>query len=133
MNLLLFIVAWLLIPILTYYNRKVVKSNGGDMVGYGRSTALSLDIWACKEFRSLWTKYLIKPNWRYKFGVEGETISSCLGKAEHDKWLTTEPQKGVPKWFYGKKMVEILNNLFEENHCKNSIDLTKGDWYFEPE
>lgn len=30
-------------------------------------------------------------------------------------------------------MVEILNNLLEENHCKNSIDLTKGDWYFEPE
>ena len=27
MNLLLFLVAWLLIPILTYYNKKVVKSN----------------------------------------------------------------------------------------------------------
>ena len=109
MNLLLFLVAWFLIPPLTIWNLIVVYRKNGSVKGYFRGTALSLDIWANKEFRTLWNTQL-RIAGGYKFGKENETISSALGKNERDKTLSKK----------GKLLVKILD-FFDENHCKNSI------------
>ena len=109
MNLLLFLVAWLLILPLTVWNLIVVYQKNGSVKGYFRSTALSIDIWANREFRTLWNVKLRIEN-GYEFGREGETISSALGKNQRDNTLSKT----------GKLLVKILD-FFDENHCKNSI------------
>ena len=109
MNILLFLFAWILIPPLTVWNLIVVYQKNGNTKGYFRSTALSIDIWANFEFRTLWNDKL-KIDGGYEFGVVGETISSALGKNQRDKTLTTT----------GKILVFILDFL-DENHCENSI------------
>ena len=109
MNLLLFVFAWLLIPPLTIWNLIVVYRKNGSVKGYFRGTALSLDIWANKEFRTLWNAQL-RTEEGYEFGVIGETISSALGKNQRDGTLTKK----------GKTLVAILDFL-DENHCEKSI------------
>lgn len=81
METLLFIVAWFLVLPLTIVNRKEVKKKYGNTKGYYRSTALSIDIWGNREFRTYWNNKLI-PNEEtgYSFGKVGETISSAIGK-----------------------------------------------------
>ena len=109
MNLLLFLVAWILIPPLTIWNLIVVNKKYGNTKGYFRNTALSIDIWANFEFRTLWNTKL-RIDGGYEFGKTGETISSALGKNQRDKTLTN----------CGKILVAILD-FFDENHCENSI------------
>ena len=108
-NLLLFFIAWLLILPLTMLNLFSVYRKYGNVKGYFRSTALSLDIWANKEFRTLWNTQL-RIDGGYKFGKENETISSALGKNERDKTLSKK----------GKLLVKILDFL-DKNHCEKSI------------
>ena len=108
-NLLLFIVAWLLILPLTILNLFSVYRKYGNVKGYFRSTALSIDIWANKEFRTLWNAQL-RTEEGYEFGVIGETISSTLGKNQRDGTLTKK----------GKILVAILDFL-DKNHCIKSI------------
>ena len=108
-NILLFLFAWILIPPLTVWNLIIVNRKFGNTKGYFRSTALSIDIWANFEFRTLWnTKLRIDSG--YEFGKENETISSALGKNQRDNTLTN----------CGKILVAILD-FFDENHCENSI------------
>ena len=109
MNLLLFLVAWILILPLTMLNLFSVYRKYGNVKGYFRSTALSIDIWANREFRTLWNTQL-RIDGGYEFGKTDETISSALGKNERDKTLTKT----------GKLLVKILNFL-DKNHCQNSI------------
>ena len=109
MNLLLFLVAWILIPPLTVWNLIIVNRKYGNTKRYFRSTALSIDIWANREFRTLWNDKL-RIDSGYEFGRENETISSALGKNQRDKTLTN----------CGKRLVAILD-FFDENHCKKSI------------
>ena len=109
MNLLLFVIAWILIPPLTIWNLIVVNKKYGNTKGYFRNTALSIDIWANFEFRTLWNTKL-RIDGGYEFGRTGETISSALGKNQRDKTLT----------IYGKILVAILDFL-DENHCQESI------------
>ena len=109
MNLLLFLVAWILILPLTVWNLIVVYQKYGNTKGYFRSTALSIDIWANREFRTLWNDKL-KIDRGYEFGKENETISSALGKNQRDNTLTS----------CGKILVAILDFL-DENHCIKSI------------
>ena len=109
MNLLLFLIAWILILPLTVWNLIVVYRKNGSVKGYFRGTALSLDIWANREFRAFWNGAMRKEN-GYQFGVVGETISSALGKNQRDKTLT----------ICGKILVAILDFL-DENHCIKSI------------
>ena len=92
MNLLLFVIAWILIPPLTIWNLIVVNKKYGNTKGYFRSTALSIDIWANFEFRTLWNSRLIIEG-GYQFGREGETISSALGKNKLMGTLTKEGNK----------------------------------------
>ena len=108
-NLLLFLIAWLLILPLTILNLFSVYKKYGNVKGYFRSTALSIDIWANKEFRTLWNSRLIIES-GYQFGREGETISSALGKNQRDNTLSKT----------GKLLVKILDFL-DKNHCEKSI------------
>ena len=109
MNLLLFIFAWLLIPPLTVWNLIVVNKKYGNTKGYFRSTALSIDIWGNREFRTLWNSRLIIEG-GYQFGREGETISSALGKNKLMGTLTKE----------GNKLANILDKI-DTNHCIKSM------------
>ena len=111
MNLLLFIVAWLLILPLTVWNLIVVYQKNGNVKGYFRGTALSLDIWANKEFRTLWNTQLRIAS-GYKFGNFNETISSALGKNERDKTLSKK----------GKLLVKIQT---QTRYLINNNDLSK--------
>lgn len=102
---ILFALAVILLLPLTIINFFLVEVKKG----YFFSTALNLDIWSNREFRTLWNKCLRLDN-GYKFGKEDETISSALGKNERDKTLTKT----------GKILVWLLDKL-EKNHCKKSI------------
>ena len=101
---------------MTIINRHYVAEKNGSTYGYWQSTAKNIDIWANKEFRATWNAKLIIPS-GYKFGIEGETISSALGKNELMGTLTKE----------GKILVKILNKL-EKNHCILWINTEVGDW-----
>lgn len=100
---LLFIIALVLIFVLTIVNFFQVKHKRG----YFRSTALNLDIWGNVEFRTFWNNHLIKEKISYPFGLQGETISSVLGKNILINNLTNTGK--VLVWILGKK------------HCLNAI------------
>lgn len=103
MGFLLFIVAYILYLPLSIINFIVVKNKKG----YFRSSAITIDKLANREFRTLWNKTLI--TWDgYDFGQENETISSALGKNIHNETLTRT----------GKILVWILT----EKHCINAIE-----------
>lgn len=101
----LFILAWVLMPPLTLINYAIVRSDG-----YFLSTAASIDIWANREFRTLWNATLIKKG-GYHFGLQGETISSVLGKNKRDNTLSKT----------GKILANILDKI-DKNHCYKSIN-----------
>lgn len=128
-DFILYIIAVVILVYINFYNRKLVKIKG-RIQGYDRSQALAIDVFAGCNYRSLWNETLIKDN-GYKFGTEGETMSSVLGKNEINGTLTTKPHPDYPRWFYGTNLSSILDWVFKENkHCINAIDLTKGDWTF---
>ena len=114
MNLLLFIIAWLLILPLTVWNLIVVYQKNSSVKGYFRGTAISIDIWAKTEFRALWKEYLFQDDWEYLIDYDWEkpeTLSSMLGKCQR-------AGKEKPK---GKLLIKILDFL-DENHCEKSIN-----------
>ena len=100
---LLFILALVLIFLMTIINFFEVKNKEG----YFRSTALNLDIWGNVEFRTFWNNHLIKEKTKNPFGIQGETISSVLGK----NILTNNLTKN------GKILVWILT----KKHCLDAI------------
>jgi hypothetical protein len=106
MGFLLFIVAYILFLPLSIINYCVVKNKKG----YFKSSAINLDKFGNREFRTLLNKAL-KIESGYEFGNMNETISGVLGKNERDKTLTKT----------GKCLVFILNKL-DKNHCLKSID-----------
>lgn len=106
--LLLQIAVSLIIP-LTILNRRQVRKNRGSTDGYYRNTAFNIDIWANREFRTLWNTQL-KTAGGYSFGREGETISSALGKNQRDGTLSKR----------GKLLANILDWL-DKGHCRKSI------------
>lgn len=103
MGFLLFIIAYILYLPLSVINFLVVKNKKG----YFRSSAITIDKLANREFRTLWNKTLIKPN-AFQFGSENETISSVLGKNLKYGQLT--------------KTGEILVLILSKKHCINSIE-----------
>lgn len=101
---LLFTLALVLIFLMTIVNFFEVK----DKKGYFRSTALNLDVWGNIEFRTFWNNHLIKNKISYPFGLQGETVSSVLGKNILINNLTKA----------GKVLVFILG----EKHCIDAIN-----------
>ncbi len=106
MGLLLFAIAYILFLPLTLINYLFVKNKKG----YFKSSAISLDKFGNREFRTLFNKVLILEN-GHPFGDIGETISGVLGKNERDHTLTKA----------GKILVWILDKL-DKNHAFKSID-----------
>ena len=104
MNLLLFLIAYVLYLPLTIINYFIVFDKG-----YFRDSAVTIDKLGNREFRTLFNKTLIKEN-GYRFGNILETISSVLGKNERDKTLSRT----------GKVLVFILNTI-DKDHCAKSI------------
>jgi len=108
-DLLLFLASYILLLPLTMINYFVVLFTSKDHAkGYFRSTAVNIDKFGNREFRTLWNKTLRKEN-GYKFGNPEETISSALGKNERDGTLSRT----------GKALAWLLNKI--DNHCKKSI------------
>lgn len=112
------------------YKRKIKHLSKSErkkkMLEYDRREAMALDGFAGENYRTLFNQYTILPE-GYKFGVNGEMISSTLGKNEVMKTLSKKGTGKLSKRFYGERLVRILNKLDKE-HCINAIDLTKGDW-----
>jgi len=106
MGFFLFIIAYLLYWPLTIINFFFVENKKG----YFKSSAITIDKLANREFRTLWNKTLKTEN-GYKFGSKNETISSALGKNQRDNTLTKT----------GGKLVWLLGKI-EKNHCLISIN-----------
>ncbi|MGV8914361.1 MAG: hypothetical protein ACOH1X_02820 [Kaistella sp.] len=133
----LWLLAMILISVVNIANRVLYKrtikhlsksERRKKMAGYDRREAMALDAFAGRNYATLWNTYLKKEN-GYKFGVLDEMVSSALGKNEADKTLSGKGAGRLSKWFYGDKLVRILNRL-DTNHCRNAIDVTKGNWDF---
>jgi hypothetical protein len=101
---ILFIVAYLLFLPLSLINFILVGKKG-----YFRDSAVSLDKYSNREFRTLWNKVL-RTESGYKFGNPDETISSALGKNQRDGTLACT----------GKALVYILDKI-EKDHCLKAI------------
>ena len=100
----LWIIAIFLLTVVNIVNRVLYKrkikhlpkaERKKKMQEYDRQEAMALDGFANKNYRTFWNSYLIKEN-GYKFGVDGEMISSALGKNEVDKTLS---EKGKGKLY----------------------------------
>lgn len=132
-NLKLYLAAVVVLIYINFYNRKLVRKKHQNLNGYDRQQAIALDVFAGRNYRTLWNTTLILDN-GYKFGTDGETMSSVLGKNLIDDTLTTKPSEDMPQWFYGTNLVKILDKVFKEkNHCINAIDTTKGNWHLNDE
>lgn len=108
--MILFIIAYLLMFPLSVLNYICVIFTAEDLAKkYWRSTAVNIDKFGNREFRTLWNLILKNPD-GYPFGNINETISSALGKNERDGTLAGA----------GKLLAWILN-LIDKDHCKKSI------------
>ena len=126
-NFALYFIAIFIVMYIKFYNRKLVKKKCA-IEGYDTSQSLSLDAFAGRNYRALWNTTLITDD-GYKFGVEGETMSSVLGKNILKKTLTNRPTEGMPRWFYGTNLIKILDKTFgEKDHCYNAINWGLGDF-----
>lgn len=103
--MILFLIAYILFLPLSIINYCIVKNKKG----YFKSSAINLDKYANREFRTLFNKTLIYKKGN-QFGNINETISSVLGKNERDNTLTKT----------GKCLVWILDKI-DKNHCKKAI------------
>lgn len=112
MGILLYFVAIILYVPLTIINTILVLSKYGwkfkTIDDYFYQTAVDIDRFANRNFRTLWNETLQKNG--YQFGDERETVSSALGKNKRDNTLTQT----------GKILCDLLDRL-DENHCIKSI------------
>ena len=102
--MILFIIAYVLFLPLSIINWFFVK----DKFGYFKSSAVNIDKFGNREFRTLFNKVLVTG---YRFGNIDETISSVLGKNELANTLTK----------FGKILVWILDKI-DKDHCFKSIN-----------
>lgn len=117
MGFLLFILAsimWIPLSFINFFHVLVKYSKEKGcwkvMNEYFMTTAIDIDRFGNRNFRSLWNSTLRKET-GYLFGNEIETISSALGKNQRDNTLTKT----------GEVLCSILDYL-DPNHCKNSIN-----------
>jgi hypothetical protein len=104
--MILFIIAYVLYLPLSIVNWLFVKEKSG----YFKSSAVNLDKFGNREFRTLFNKVLINDR-GHRFGDIEETISSVLGKNQLTGTLTK----------CGLILVWILDKI-ENDHALKSID-----------
>lgn len=96
---------------LTFINFFVVVFTSKDRgKKYFRTTAVNIDKFGNREFRSLWN-ITLRQSHGYAFGNINETISSALGKNQRDGTLSRT----------GKILAGILD-FIDKNHCQKSIE-----------
>ena len=108
MNFLLFLVAIIVFLPLSLINIILVIFKGGNVSDYFLETAIDIDRFGNRNFRTLLNTTLQKNG--YKFGDERETISSALGK---NKVMNTLTKSGIA-------ICDILDFL-DKDHCIKSI------------
>jgi hypothetical protein len=108
MNFILFLVSIIVFLPLSLINIILVVFKGGNVSDYFLETAIDIDRFGNRNFRTLLNTTLQKNG--YKFGDERETISSALGKNKRDNTLTKT----------GITICNILDYL-DNNHCLKSI------------
>jgi hypothetical protein len=112
MGILLYFIAILLYVPLTIINTILVLVQYGwkwaTVNSYFFETAVDIDRFANRNFRTLWNLTLQK--YGYEFGDYRETVSSALGKNKLNGTLTIT----------GKILCAFLDFL-DENHCIKSI------------
>lgn len=104
--MILFIIAYVLFLPLSIINWFFVK----DKLGYFKSSAVNIDKFGNREFRTLFNKALINDK-GYRFGNIEETISSVLGRNQLTGTLTK----------CGLALVWILDKI-DTNHSIKSIN-----------
>ena len=104
--MILFVLAYVLYLPLSIVNWLFVKNKSG----YFKSSAVNLDKFGNREFRTLFNKVLIN-NKGHRFGNIEETISSVLGKNQLTGTLTK----------CGLVLVWILDKI-ENDHALKSIN-----------
>lgn len=105
MGLILFLIAYILFLPITFINFLFVRNKG-----YFKSSAINIDKFGNREFRTSLNKTLIQENSPFMFGNDNETISSVLGKNQRFGYLTK----------FGKVICKILDTI-DKNHCEKSI------------
>ena len=110
MGILLYIIATILWVVITPLNWIMVTFKHGLSNKYFIETAIDLDKFGNRNFRTFLNATMRVRN-GYNFGNVNETISSALGKNQRDVTLS---------WF-GKRICFVLDKLDPE-HCKNSIN-----------
>lgn len=103
--MILFIIAYILFLPLSIINFFFVRNKG-----YFKDSAINIDKFGNREFRTSLNATLIKENSPYTFGDINETISSVLGKNQRFGHLTK----------FGKVICKILDTI-DKNHCEKSI------------
>ena len=88
MGILLYIIATILWIILTPINWVIVSFKYGLSNDYFKSSAINIDKFGNREFRTSLNKTLIHENSPFQFGNINETISSVFSKKKKDKSLT---------------------------------------------
>jgi 8-oxo-dGTP diphosphatase len=117
MNFILFLIAFILVAILTplgFITAIIVSLlnwNKGILNDYFFNLALSLDQFGNVSMQRTFNLILIKPKSIHKFGNPDETISSVLGKN----------QKAETLIYLGKRLVVLLDWI-EKDHSLKSID-----------
>lgn len=112
MGFLFFILAIFLFVPLTLINIVLVWLRHRSLKsidGYFYQTAIDLDHFGNRNFRTLWNKTLITKE-GHQFGDFRETISSVLGKNQRTNTTTK----------LGKLLILSIDSL-DENHCENNI------------
>ena len=105
MGLILFLIAYFLFLPISFINFLFVRNKG-----YFKSSAINIDKFGNREFRTSLNKTLIHENSPFQFGNDNETISSVLGKNKRFGHLTK----------FGKVICKILDTI-DKNHCEKSI------------
>ena len=103
--MILFIIAYILFLPLSFINFLFVRQKG-----YFKDSAINIDKFGNREFRTSLNKCLIHKNSPFEFGNMNETISSVLGKNQRFGHLTK----------FGKIICLILDTI-DKNHCEKSI------------
>lgn len=106
-QIILFFAAYILFLPLSLLNYFFVENKKG----YFLSSALNLDKFGNREFRTLWNKTLITEK-GYKFGNIEETISAIIGINKQSNSLTK----------IGNILYKVLNKI-EKNHCEIAANI----------
>lgn len=88
LDIVLFLIAWILFLPLSFLNYFIVIFKARDNAkGYFRVSAINFDKYGNKELKTFFNTCMIKSTSKYQFGDGRETISSVMGKVERNSTI----------------------------------------------